>query len=82
MKILNFLNRPFIKGLIKSIPIIGDVADNVLTETSKSPAGQMDKEDLVYKLVRLALLIGLMYLVFSGKLSMDQAEGAKDFIDA
>ncbi len=80
-KLLNILNKPLFKGLIKSIPIIGDLADNILTETVKSPAGSVDKGDMVTKLVRLALLVGLLYLVFSGKLDMDQADTAKDFLD-
>ncbi len=80
-KLLDFLKKPIVKGLIKSIPFIGDIADNVLTETANSPAGRVDKGDLVTKLVRLTLLVGLLYLVFSGKISFDQAENAKDFLN-
>ena len=80
-KLLNFLQKPLIKGLIKSIPFVGDLGDNILTETSKSPAGTMDKNDMVTKLIRLGLLVVLLYFVFSGKLDMDSAEEFKDFLD-
>ena len=80
-RLLDFLKKPIVKGLIKSIPFIGDIADNVLTETNTSPAGEVDKGDLITKVIRLALLVGLLYLVFSGKLNMEDAEGYKEFIN-
>lgn len=80
-KILAFLNRPLIKGLIKSIPFVGDVADNILDEQPGSPSGQVNRSDLTSKLIRMGILLGILYLVFSGKLSMEEAEGYKEFID-
>ncbi len=80
MKILNFLNKPFIKGLIRSIPIVGEMADNVLEETTHSPGGNLDKNKLVYQIVRLAALIGVMYFVFKGTMTEEDAEFFKDFI--
>lgn len=80
MKLLNFLNKPFIKGLIRSIPFVGGVADNVLEETTRSPAGSLDKDKLAYQLIRLAALIAVMYFVFKGTMTEEDAEFFKDFI--
>ena len=80
-KILNFLNKPLIKGLIKSIPFVGDIADNILDEQPGSPSGQINRADMTSKIIRMAIMLGLLYLVFSGKLSMDQADEYKDFLN-
>ena len=79
--LMKALNRPLLRGLVKSIPFVGDIADNVLTETSNSPAGEFDPKDMWLRVVRLAILVVLLYLVFSGKIDMDQAEDAKEFLN-
>jgi len=81
MKLLKLLNKPLIKGIVKSIPFIGDLGTNILEETTNTKPGQLDKNELFYSLVRLGVLVTLLYLVFSGKLSMEDAEGFKEFID-
>ncbi|GAG88565.1 unnamed protein product [marine sediment metagenome] len=79
-KILSFLKKPMIQGLVKSIPFVGDVADNMLTSTDRTGEGQLDTKQLGFQLVRLAVLAGILYLVFSGKIDMDAAEDYKEFL--
>ncbi len=81
MKLLNFLNKPFIKGIVKSIPIVGDLFTNVLTETQHSPAGKLDKGEATISIIRIVILVGILYLVFSGKLDMEEAEGYKKYLN-
>ena len=80
-KIIQFLKKPFIKGLIKSIPFIGDIADNMLEETTASPSGSLDKNKLIFQIIRMAALIVMMYLVFKGTLTEDDAEFFKDYLN-
>ena len=80
-KLINFFNKSMLKGLIKSIPFVGEVASNVLTETSNSPSGKVDKADLLPTLVRMGVVIVLLYLALSGKISFDDAETAKELLD-
>ena len=80
-KILGFLQKPAIRGIVKSIPFVGEMFSNVLTETSHSPAGKVDKEDLIPTLVRMGVVIVLLYLALSGKISFDDAEAAKELIN-
>ena len=53
----------------------------MLTETSNSPAGKVDKEDMIPTLIRMGVVIVLLYLAMSGKISFDDAEAAKDFLN-
>lgn len=80
-KLIKFLNRPLVKGLLKSIPFVGDIVENINEETPQAPQGTLDKKKLVIQLIRLAVLVGILYLVFSGKLTMEEAEEYKDFIN-
>ena len=79
-KIIKFLTKPLIAGVIKSIPFgIGSLAANVLGEVGG--AGNVDKKELMPQLVKIGIYVVLLYLVFSGKLDMSQAENYKDFIN-
>jgi len=80
-KIIKFLQKPAIRGIIKSVPFLGEMASNVLTETAHSPAGKVDKEDLIPTLIRMGVVIVLLYLAMSGKISFDDATSAKEFLD-
>ena len=78
-KIIKFLNKPMIAGLVKSIPFgIGSLASNVLGEVGG--AGNVDKKELPAQLIKIGIYVVLLYLVFSGKLNMEDAESYKDFI--
>ena len=79
--LLKLINKPLIKGVLKSVPFVGDVVDYITEGTFEAPEGVLDKNKLIYSTVRLALLCVLMYLVLSGKISFEDAEQAKDFID-
>ena len=79
-KIIKFLTKPLIAGVIKSIPFgIGSLAANVLGEVGG--AGNVDKKELMPQLVKIGIYVVLLYLVFSGKLNMEDAESYKDFIN-
>jgi len=79
-KILSFLKRPIVAGVLKSVPFgIGSLLQNVLGEVGG--AGNVDKKELPAQLVKIGIYVVLLYLVFSGKLDMSQAEDFKDFIN-
>ena len=75
-----FLNRPLVKAFTKSIPIIGDISDNMESDTFESPQGTVDNKKLIYMLVRFAVLVALLIAVLKGGISMEQAEQAKEFL--
>ena len=79
--LIKLINKPLIKGVLKTIPFAGDLVENITEDTFESPAGAMNHNKLIFQLVRFAGLAILMYLVFSGKISFEEAEKAKDFID-
>ena len=78
--LLKLINKPLIKGVLKSVPFVGDVVDNITEGTFEAPEGVLDKNKLIYSTVRLIILCVLLYLVFSGKISFEDAENAKEFI--
>ncbi len=78
-KLLGFLNKPLVSGVIKSLPFgVGSIAQNFLGEAGG--VGKADKKELPAQLVKIAIYVVLLYLVFSGRLDMSQAEDFKDFI--
>ena len=79
-KIIKFLNKPLIAGIVKSIPFgIGSLASNILGEVGGP--GNVDKKELPAQLIKIGIYVVLLYLVFSGKLNMETATEYKDFID-
>jgi len=58
---------------------IGSVAENILNDNS-TPAGEIDNNELPAQLIKIGIYVVLVYLVLSGKLSWDDAEIAKEFI--
>lgn len=80
-KIGKFLTKPTVKAIIKSIPILGDIAGNVLDEQQTSEPGQIDKKTIGPQLVKIAILGILLYLAMTGKISFEEAEQAKEFIN-
>ena len=79
--LLKLINKPLIKGVLKSVPFVGDVVDNITEGTFQAPEGTLDKNKLYYSIWRLTILCVLLYLVFSGKISFEDAEQAKEFIN-
>lgn len=75
------LTSPVAKMLIKTLPLgIGSMAGNILDETENSQPGEVNKEDLIPQLIKLAFYIVLVYLAIKGGISWDDAEAAKGFI--
>ena len=79
--ILRLINKPLIKGVLKSVPVLGDLVDNITESTFDAPEGVLDKNKLIFQIVRIAILCILLYLVFSGKISFEEAEDAKQFLN-
>ena len=79
-RIGKILLNPMIKGLIKSIPIAGEMADNILDETEESSAGSVNKKALAPQLIRLGIYVVLLYLALRGAISWEEAETGKEFI--
>ena len=87
------LTNPNTKMLIKAIPFgIGSLAGRILDNTTssvgdypfpeikESPPGSILNEDLVPELVKLVFYIVLVYLVYRGVISWEDAQEAKGFV--
>ena len=78
-KVGKILTGGFVKGIIKSIPWVGEVASNVLDDNG-TESGKVDKKELPSTLIIIGIIAVLLYLALSGKIGWDEAEQAKDFI--
>jgi len=79
-KLLKFLNKPLVAGILKSIPLgIGSIASNVLSEANG--VGRLDKKELPAQLIKIGIYAVLLYLVFSGKLNMSDATEYQEFLN-
>lgn len=75
-----FLTKPAVKGLISLIPFnVGSAAKEFLDKTD-TPEGQMSREKAMLHFWKLVLYAVLLYLVISGKISFDQAQDYKEFV--
>ena len=79
--LVRVLDRPLVKGVLKSVPILGDVVENITEGTFDAPEGMLDKNKLMFQVLRIAILCVLLYMVFSGKIDFEEAEQAKQFLD-
>ena len=78
-KVGKILTGGFVKGIIKSIPWVGEVASNVLDDNG-TESGKVDKKELPSILIRIGIIAVLLYLAMIGKIGWDEAEQAKEFI--
>ena len=84
-KIGKLLTSKVGKTLIGSIPIIGDAAENLLTETKgekgevQSEPGKIDWTN-PQGIIRGVIVAVLLYLALKGHISWDEADQAKEFI--
>jgi len=87
-KIGKLLTSRVAKGLLKSLPLgVGQIAGNILDEKKGdgkgevvSEAGSIDWKDPATIVSAVATLV-LMYLALTGKLTWEEAEQAKSFIE-
>ena len=79
-KIGKLLTSKPVKGLLKSIPLVGPIAGNVLDEVDQSEPGSINKKDIVPIIIQTIAAIVLLYMVYKGHISMEEAEQAKEFI--
>ena len=72
---MKLFKNPLIRGIIKSIPILGEVVTNVDNENA-SKKGSVDWAEVVQAIVRLIIVIAIL----KGVLSSDAAESIIDII--
>ena len=66
--------------VLSKVPFgVGELANNLLTKNT-SPAGAVNRSQMVHSIVKMGVYAVLLYLVFSGRLTMEEAESAKEFI--
>ena len=81
-KLIKFLNRPLIKGVLKSVPFVGDIMQNIEDDSFEHPTGHFNPVGMVPVIIRLLALIALAYFVLKGTITLEDAEGVKELIDA
>ncbi len=79
-KIGKFLTKPAIVKAISAVPIVGSFASVILNQVNESAAGQVDKKTFWPVVIRSAIGATLAYLVWSGKMTPDEAETAQGII--
>ena len=72
---MKLFKNPLIRGILKSIPILGEVVTNVDNENA-SKKGSVDWAEVVQAIVRLIIVIAIL----KGVLSSDAAESIIDII--
>ena len=79
-KIGKILTSPIVKGILTKLPFgVGSLMGEVVNSTS-TPEGSINREQLIHNLIKMGIYAVLIYLVFSGKISWDDASSAKEFV--
>ena len=79
-KVGKILTSGVARTALDMIPFgIGSTISQVLNKND-TPEGSISREALVKSLVKLGIYAVLLYLVFSGKLDMSDAQDYKEFI--
>ena len=78
---IKLLNRPLIKAALKSIPIVGDIVQNMDDESFESPKGTFSPVAMVPSILRILFLIALAFFVLRGDVSIEDAEDVKELLD-
>lgn len=73
--IKKLLAKPLVKGVLKSLPIVGEVVSNVDAENER-PKGELDITELVQALIRLVILIAIL----KGVMTTEEAESTLDVL--
>jgi hypothetical protein len=77
---MKLLQRPLIRAILKSVPFVGEVVDNLDAETVDSPKGSINPGDAITKVIRILALLALAYFVMKGNLDIEQAGDIKELI--
>ena len=72
---MKLFKNPLIRGIIKSIPILGEMVTNVDNENA-AESGSVDWAEVVQAIIRLIIVIAIL----KGVLSSDAAESIIDII--
>ena len=79
-KFFKVLTSPVVKGILTKVPFgIGSMAGDLLNKNESQP-GVMTREKMLHSVIKMSIYGILIYLAFSGKITMEDAEQAKDFI--
>ncbi len=73
------LIKKVVFSVLKVVPGVGPIAQNML-DANSTPPGVMDNKELASQLVSLGVLIVLAYLALSGRITWEDAEAVKDFV--
>lgn len=80
-KVGKVLTNPMVKTALGFIPFgVGSTIEKVL-DSNQTPEGQINREDLAKSLVKLGIYAVIIYLVLSGKVTWEDAERVKEFIN-
>ena len=79
--IIKLLNRPLIKAVVKSIPFVGDIAQNIEDDSFEHPSGTFNPVAMVPVVIRILFLIALAYFVLKGEITIEAAQDAKELLD-
>lgn len=75
------LSSPIIKGAVSLLPFgVGSIASNILDENATG-SGTIDPKTMPVKIMKLVIYAVLVYLFLSNKISVEDAEKAKDFLN-
>jgi hypothetical protein len=80
-KLFKAINKPVVRGLLKSIPFgVGSIAGNVLDETATSASGEVDKQNIGPQVVKLVIYGIIIYMFLNQGVDLDQLEQIKDLM--
>ena len=72
---------PLVKGALGMVPFgIGSALSNVLDQNGTDP-GTVDPQSFAPQMMKIVIYVVLIYLALSGKLTWEDAEQAKSFIN-
>lgn len=76
-KLLSFLRRPVISGVIKGIPGVGHLASNILDNINGSEPGAIDKRTIRPIIIQIVIILALGYAASQGWLTAEEVEVIK-----
>lgn len=80
-RLFKTLNKPAVKGTLGMVPFgIGSAITNILNVGPNSKPGEPEPTTFPQDMIKLVIYAILIYLALSGKITMDQAQDAKEFI--
>ena len=79
--LIKLINKPIIKGVLKTIPFAGDIIQNIEDDSFQHPTGTFNPVAMIPVIIRLLFLIALAYFVLRGDVSIEDAQDVRELID-